>query len=294
MVRRRAPAFPDLVSAASAQWARLVDAVDGLDDDTFSESTRLGWTVAQLCGHIVRTVDAVSRALSAPAGPTWRPGRPALSRLDYFGAARPHYPAIDERARASSAGRSPGQLRAALRGAAEQARANLADRDPQTVVVAAAGSIRLGDLVETRCVEGVVHGLDLPGTVRVEPDPNALQVSVRLLADMLAARAPGRAVEVRVPPFAVVSCGADETGGGFGDDLAQVGPEPGHGGPEPRQVGPGRGPRHTRGTPPNVVEVTPVVFVELASGRMDWAGAVRAGLRASGARADLSRCLPLL
>ena len=196
------------------RWTRL-------DDDAFPEPTRLGWTVAQLCGHIVRTVDAVSRALSAPAGP----GRPALTRLDYFAAARAQYRAIDERARASAAGRSPAQLRAALRGAAERARADLAGRDAQDLVVAAAGSIRLGDFLETRCVEGVVHGLDLPGAARVEPDPDALRVSVRLLADMLAARAPGRTVEVRVPPYAVVSCGA--------------------------------GPRHTRGTPANVVEVTP-------------------------------------
>jgi hypothetical protein len=81
--------------------------------------------------------------------------------------------------------------------------------------------------------------------------------------------------------------------GGCGDASAQVGPEPGHGRAGPQQVGPGRGPSHTRGTPPNVVEVPPVVFVELASGRMDWAGAVRAGLTASGARADLSGYLPL-
>jgi uncharacterized protein (TIGR03083 family) len=273
---RRAPAFPELVRAATAQWDRLVAAVDGLGDDAFPGPTRVGWTVAQLCAHLVRTVDAVCRALSAPAGP----GPPALTALDYFAAVRPRYRAIDVRARASAADSSPGQLRGALRAAVDQARADVAGRDARTAVVTAAGSIRLGDLLETRCVEAVVHGLDLPGAARVDPDPDALRVSVRLLADMLAARVPGRAVEVRVPPHAVVSCGAGEPVGGSGDAAAQVGP--------------GRGPRHTRGTPPNVVEVPPGVFVELACGRMDWAGAARAGLTASGARADLSGHLPLL
>jgi hypothetical protein len=55
------------------------------------------------------------------------------------------------------------------------------------------------------------------------------------------------------------------------------------------------GPRHTRGTPPNVVECDPVAFVELATGRLAWADAVADGrVRASGERADLSPWLPLL
>jgi hypothetical protein len=54
------------------------------------------------------------------------------------------------------------------------------------------------------------------------------------------------------------------------------------------------GPRHTRGTPPNVVETDPVTWVRLATGRLGWAEAVRSGtVRASGARADLAAYLPL-
>ena len=80
---------------------------------------------------------------------------------------------------------------------------------------------------------------------------------------MLAARYPGRSVEVRVPPFAAVQ--AIE------------------------------GPRHTRGTPPNVVETDGLTFLRLATGRAGWADAVAAGqVRASGNRADLSAQLPLL
>ncbi|WP_130513281.1 sterol carrier family protein [Krasilnikovia cinnamomea] len=82
------------------------------------------------------------------------------------------------------------------------------------------------------------------------------------LAD-LARRAPGRSVEVRVPPFGAIQCV--------------------------------EGPRHTRGTPPNVVETDPVTWVLLAVGRLGWADAVAAGrVTASGTRTDLSALLPLV
>jgi hypothetical protein len=55
------------------------------------------------------------------------------------------------------------------------------------------------------------------------------------------------------------------------------------------------GPRHTRGTPPNVVELGPAAFLELATGRTSWHDAVREGrVRASGERADLSGLLPVV
>jgi putative sterol carrier protein len=55
------------------------------------------------------------------------------------------------------------------------------------------------------------------------------------------------------------------------------------------------GPRHTRGTPPNVVETDPVTWVRLAAGKLRWAEAVAAGsVRASGVRADLSGYLPVM
>jgi hypothetical protein len=95
------------------------------------------------------------------------------------------------------------------------------------------------------------------------PLREASRAAVRYLLEALAERAPGRAVEVRVPPFAAVQCVA--------------------------------GPRHTRGTPPNVVETDPVTWVRLATGRASFAGAVATGaVRASGNRADLSAHLPVL
>jgi hypothetical protein len=90
----------------------------------------------------------------------------------------------------------------------------------------------------------------------------ALAAAVRWLAGQLVARAPGRSVEVRVPPFVAV------------------------------QAVPG--PRHTRGTPPNVVETDPLTWLRLATGRLAFADAVRDGtVRASGTRADLSAHLPV-
>jgi hypothetical protein len=108
------------------------------------------------------------------------------------------------------------------------------------------------------CVRAVLAAIDAGLT----PLPGALRGAVTFLLGVLAGRAPGRAVEVRVPPYAAVQC-----------------------------IG---GPRHTRGTPPNVVETDPVTWIALAAGRAGWAEAVATGkVRASGPRADLSAWLPL-
>ena len=54
------------------------------------------------------------------------------------------------------------------------------------------------------------------------------------------------------------------------------------------------GPRHTRGTPPNVIETDPLTWLALATGRLGWAAAAASGrVRASGPRADVSDYLPL-
>jgi hypothetical protein len=108
------------------------------------------------------------------------------------------------------------------------------------------------------CVCAVLAAID----AGLAPLPGVLRGAVTFLLGVLAARAPGRAVEVRVPPYAAVQC-----------------------------IG---GPRHTRGTPPNVVETDPVTWITLAAGRAGWAEAVATGkVRASGPRSDLSAWLPL-
>lgn len=95
-----------------------------------------------------------------------------------------------------------------------------------------------------------------------DPEPPDLRTATRFLLEELAARTPGRSVEVRVPPYAAVQCVP--------------------------------GPRHTRGTPPSVVEIDPLTWLRLATGRTSWREAEYDGrLRASGERSDLSSLLPL-
>lgn len=97
---------------------------------------------------------------------------------------------------------------------------------------------------------------------RAETPRPALATAVRHTLGLLAERSPGTSVEVRVPPFGVVQCVP--------------------------------GPRHTRGTPPAVIETDPQTWLRLATGELDWGPALDSGaLRASGERADLVHLLPL-
>lgn len=96
------------------------------------------------------------------------------------------------------------------------------------------------------------------------PDRSVLRAAVKESLAALVAAAPGHSVEVRIPPFGAVQC-ID-------------------------------GPRHTRGTPPNVVETDPRTWLALATGARSWGDAVTGGqLRASGSRADeVAALLPLV
>lgn len=86
--------------------------------------------------------------------------------------------------------------------------------------------------------------------------------AVRFLLQVFAEAAPGNTVEIRVPPFGAVQA-ID-------------------------------GPRHTRGTPPNVIETDAATWIALATGSITWAAAAGDGLlAASGQRADLSGQLPV-
>lgn len=93
-------------------------------------------------------------------------------------------------------------------------------------------------------------------------DKRTTTVAVRFSLEELAEVAPGRSVEVRVPPDGAVQA-ID-------------------------------GPRHTRGTPPGVVETDPQTWLGLVTGRLSWEDAVQsARVRASGERTDLSEFFPL-
>lgn len=91
---------------------------------------------------------------------------------------------------------------------------------------------------------------------------NDTATAVRYLLQLLAEHAEGNTVEVRVPPFGAVQAI--------------------------------QGPRHTRGTPPNVIEMDAATWLALATGSLSWADATLAGsVSASGQRADLAGYLPV-
>ncbi|WAC67277.1 sterol carrier family protein [Agrococcus sp. SL85] len=112
-----------------------------------------------------------------------------------------------------------------------------------------------------------IPDLDGADAVRAALEPGAARpttaLAVRYSLQCLAERAPGKSVEVRVPPFGAVQAV--------------------------------EGPGHTRGTPPNVVETDAATWLALATGAETWAEAVgRGAVRASGVRADVSPWLPLV
>lgn len=115
---------------------------------------------------------------------------------------------------------------------------------------------------DPQAVDAAVDAVLAATDAGAAPARTDLALAVRGLAERLAERAPGHHVELRVPPFTAVQCVA--------------------------------GPRHTRGTPPNVVEADALAFVALCRGRLAWVDAVADGrVRTWGDRADLAGLLPL-
>jgi hypothetical protein len=95
-----------------------------------------------------------------------------------------------------------------------------------------------------------------------QPPRAVVGAAVKTTARWLAQQVPGRSVELRIPPHVAVQCL--------------------------------EGPRHTRGTPPNVIETDAATWLRLATGQLSWQDAVTEGrLTASGNRADLDAYLPL-
>jgi uncharacterized protein (TIGR03083 family) len=247
-------------TAVLAQFGNVRRAVGTLTPEQLGLPTRLGdWTVRELVAHIGTAPARVARLLEGP-----EPVRQDATALDW-----PFATAVNSAAIAADARRLAEQhpdLDAFLADAEQHFTAGL-DAYPGTRLLAtSAGAMPLADCVVTRTVELVVHTDDLNAAVPgldIPYDRQALAAATRLLADALAVKAPGASTEVRVPPYAVVQCI--------------------------------EGPRHTRGTPPNVVETDPLTWVRLATGRMDWAAArADARVAASGERADLSDLLPLM
>lgn len=112
-------------------------------------------------------------------------------------------------------------------------------------------------------VHAIRDWISSPDTVPT-PARSLLADAVRRTVRTVEHDAPGHSVELRVPPFVAVQC-ID-------------------------------GPRHTRGTPPNVVETDPLTWLRLATGELSWGDAVTSGaVDASGSRApEIASWLPVI
>ncbi|MEV7683464.1 sterol carrier family protein [Streptomyces sp. NPDC088341] len=261
-------------TAVLAQFGNVREAVAGLTAEQLALPTALGgWTVRELAAHLTMAVESVSRTIELSAqpsdqNPTQQPDRqpspaPVLPLLDWPFATADLAQDISQDVKAIAASASPDEL---FERTAERIAALLPGTPDDRLLTTRLGVMRLGDFLVTRTVELTVHTDDLNRAVAgldVPYDRQALAACTRLLADALAVKAPGASTEVRIPPYAVVQCV--------------------------------EGPRHTRGTPPNVVETDPLTWIRLATGRTTWREALdTAHVSASGERADLGELLPLM
>lgn len=261
---RRAVTAGAVRDALRAQAAAAYDWLAALPAGDWTRPSVLpGWRIADLAEHLATVHRGTRQALERPAGDE------PMSAAQYVQRMADARDEIRDRDRAAVADRGPEELLAQLREQAAltgEALTRFGD-DLGRTVTPRRGPVPAATYLASRAVELVVHTDDLGRSAPDRPPPGvdrgALGTAVRFLTGVLAERAPGRSVEVRVPPFAAVQCVA--------------------------------GPRHTRGTPPNVVEAEPLAWVRLATGRVSWSDTLRSGaVTASGGRADLTAYLPVL
>ncbi|UIX32805.1 maleylpyruvate isomerase family mycothiol-dependent enzyme [Streptomyces sp. GQFP] len=250
-------------TAVLTQYANIRTAVRTLTPDQLTLPTRLGdWTVRDLVAHVTMAVETVSRNLDRD-----EPAKAELALLDWPFATAARAADIAGGTHELAAGHPDRDSLNALYSLTEHRLTQRLATAPGTRRLATrTGAMTLADYLVTRTVELIVHTDDLNDAVPgldIPYDRQALATCTRLLADTLAAKAPGGSTEVRIPPYAVVQCV--------------------------------EGPRHTRGTPPNVVETDPLTWIRLATGRVTWTDALdKAQASASGERADLGDLLPLM
>ncbi len=250
-----------LAAAYHSQMSRVIEWLARLPADAWPQPTVLPeWDVRLLVGHLLLVHRGLVEQLGTRADP------PATPLAEFVTRYRRDVDDIAARTRQYTGDQTPAELVDALWGVPD-VRDRVATLAPGTVVRAARGPITASDWLATRLVEVVVHADDLsrsrPERAPVELERPPLSTVVRVLAEILAAQQPGRSVELRVPPFVAVQAIA--------------------------------GPRHTRGTPPNVVEADPLSWLRLATGRVTWSAALAEhAVTASGSRADLTGVLPLL
>ena len=247
------------VEALLAQADAVIAWLSGLPPSAWRQPSVLpGWSVLELAEHVAAVLRGTPVVLGTATGD--KPTTVAGYLTGYAAAATE----IRDRDVAAAAGQSPAEVLAGIYTGRDEVAATVLPT--ARAVAGARGPLSPADYLLTRVVELTVHADDLsrsrPDRPPVELDRVALRLATQGLADVLAERAPGRTLELRVPPYAAVQAIA--------------------------------GPRHTRGTPPNVVETDPLTWLRVAAGRMTWSDAVRAGsVQASGERADLASWLPL-
>ncbi|MCW2525676.1 MAG: hypothetical protein JWM76_536 [Pseudonocardiales bacterium] len=252
---------PDVATRMLAQSSRVRAWLAELDEADFARPSVLdGWDVRMLVAHLVLVHVGLVTILESPSA------QAPVSTGEFVRRYRRDVAQIAASTERTAGDLKPKELLDRLESAVPTIERAVAAGVPN-VVEAPRGPTRGIDFLRTRVVELIVHSDDLSRSLP-ERDPismerAALAGTVRTLAEALTEQAPGRSVEVRVPPFVAVQAIA--------------------------------GPRHTRGTPPNVVEMDPLTWTRLATGRMAWSDALdQAKVRASGSRADLSQVLPLL
>ncbi len=242
------------------QGRAIADWLAGLTDEQLGQRSGMpGSDVRMVAGRLLLDLSRLPAVLQRPAQ------NPPLSNAEFVRASRPDGQLPDGATHEVVTDRSVGELATRLRVELDRLEFDL-ESPPYPEVETPRGPVRLTDLLATQVIELVGCADDLsrslPERAAVPLDRTGLAIATRELTSILAAQVPGRTVEVRVPPFAAVQAIA--------------------------------GPRHTRGTPPNVVETDPITWLRLATGRVQWDDEVRAGrVRASGQRSDLAGYLPL-
>ncbi|MFJ8440014.1 maleylpyruvate isomerase family mycothiol-dependent enzyme [Kitasatospora griseola] len=254
-------------AALTGQLDAISATVRSLDDEQLALPTRLGdWRVRELVAHFGMVTSWVPLHLHDPLPP-----QAPLTPLHWASRTRTAAASVNATALelvaeqfAGDAAQVSGELDRQM-GELWRALDSEEGQQPGRVILMRFGPMLLADFLVVRLVETVVHADDLADALGLAAFPHdrfALASVTRLLADVFADQVPGGAVELRVPPFAVVQAV--------------------------------EGPRHTRGTPPNVVETDPLTWIRLATGRLAWADALDATLTASGERSDLAGFLPVL
>lgn len=248
-------------TAVLTQFSHVRAAVRTLTPQQLDGPSGLGaWSVRELAVHLAMALSHVSAKLELPEPVL---AKPEVGLLEWPFSTSVRAGRIADDTVALAAG-TP-DVDALYGEVADRFEAVVPDVPEDRLLATRVGAMRLGDFLVTRTVELVVHTYDLNAAtgLGIPYDRQALAACTRLLADALAEKAPGGSVEVRVPPFAVVQCV--------------------------------QGPRHTRGTPPNVVETDALTWIKLATGRTHWARELDAAkVSASGERADLASLLPLM